>query len=205
MTMTHLDLTHAVPVISQFMTAPRSVHLAAVFRIIRYVRGTLSRAFFFPSKRAFVNNRRLGASSSKAVEQREYSSSLVRRGGLKAAPLKTSMTPASRTSFISYCFTEVCFALSEARHLIPQKEDLKRAKAFKGRANTETSLSGSSRSSFLALEVPGSIFLVRLDVISTSPCGVKWDVQGDADDGNGAREDIGERDGIAFYGEGDVL
>ncbi|KAL2247880.1 UNVERIFIED_CONTAM: hypothetical protein Sindi_2640300 [Sesamum indicum] len=26
---------------------------------------------------------------------------------------------------------------------------------------------------------------------------------GDADDGNGAREDIGERDGIAFYGEGD--
>lgn len=39
--------------------------------------------------------RRLGASSSKAVEQREYSSSLVRRGGLKAAPLKTSMTPAS--------------------------------------------------------------------------------------------------------------
>ncbi|KAK9022951.1 hypothetical protein V6N11_003187 [Hibiscus sabdariffa] len=172
------------------MTAPRSVHLAAVFRIIRYVRGTLSRAFFFPSKRAFVNNRRLGASSSKAVEQREYSSSLVRRGGLKAAPLKTSMTPAS-----------ICFALSEARHLIPQKEDLKRAKAFKGRANSETSLSGSSRSSFLALEVPGSIFLVRLDVISTSPCGVKWDVQGDADDGNGAREDIGERDGIAFYGE----
>ncbi|KAK8642178.1 hypothetical protein V6N13_011535 [Hibiscus sabdariffa] len=130
--MTHLDLTHAVPVISQFMTAPRSVHLAAVFRIIRYVRGTLSRAFFFPSKRAFVNNR---------------------------------------------------------------------CQAFKGRANSETSLSGSSRSSFLALEVPGSIFLVRLDVISTSPCGVKWDVQGDADDGNGAREDIGERDGIAFYGE----
>lgn len=32
------------------------------------------------------------------------------------------------TEFISYCFTEVCFAPSEARHLISQKEDLKRAK-----------------------------------------------------------------------------
>lgn len=28
------------------------------------------------------------------------------------------------------------------------------------------------------LEVPGSIFRVRQDVISTSPCGVKWDAKG---------------------------
>lgn len=46
-----------------------------------------------------------------------------------------------------------------------------------GQTNRATSLSGSSRSSFLALEVQGSIFIVRLDVISTSPCGVKWDAK----------------------------
>lgn len=64
--------------------------------------------------------RRLGASSSKAVEQREYSSSLVRRGGLKAAPLKTSMTPAesqirSPTAVIPLSVYSASLSLSETR------------------------------------------------------------------------------------------
>lgn len=49
LTISRPDIAHAVHVVSQFMTAPRTVHLAAVHRIIKYIRGTLSRVLFLPS------------------------------------------------------------------------------------------------------------------------------------------------------------
>jgi hypothetical protein len=39
--MTRPDLAYAVHLVSQFMTAPRSVQYAVVLRILRYVKGTL--------------------------------------------------------------------------------------------------------------------------------------------------------------------
>ena len=44
---TRPDLAHVVYKVSQFMSAPRSTHYAAVLRIIRYLRGTLYRGLFF--------------------------------------------------------------------------------------------------------------------------------------------------------------
>jgi len=41
LTITRPDLSHAVHIVSQFMSAPRSVHFAAVLRIVRYLKGTL--------------------------------------------------------------------------------------------------------------------------------------------------------------------
>ena len=38
---THSDISHAVGMISKFMDAPRSVHYAAILRILQYVKGTL--------------------------------------------------------------------------------------------------------------------------------------------------------------------
>ena len=47
LTITRPDLAHAVHKVSQFMSAPRSKHYAAVIRIIHYLRETLYRGLFF--------------------------------------------------------------------------------------------------------------------------------------------------------------
>ncbi|KAK3043427.1 hypothetical protein RJ639_002006 [Escallonia herrerae] len=49
LTMTQPDFSYAVNTISQFVSDPRRLHLAAVHRIIHYLRGTLSRGLFFSS------------------------------------------------------------------------------------------------------------------------------------------------------------
>jgi hypothetical protein len=41
LTITRPDISYAVHVVSQFMTSPRTVHFAAVLRILRYMRGTM--------------------------------------------------------------------------------------------------------------------------------------------------------------------
>jgi hypothetical protein len=49
LTVTRPDLAYAVHLVSQFMTAPRSVHYAAVLHILRYVKGTLFHGLHFSS------------------------------------------------------------------------------------------------------------------------------------------------------------
>jgi len=49
LTITRLDISFAVQQVSQFMQTPRHLHLAAVRRIIRYLRGSLGRGLFFPT------------------------------------------------------------------------------------------------------------------------------------------------------------
>ncbi|KAF5454772.1 hypothetical protein F2P56_024412 [Juglans regia] len=50
LTITRLDISFAIQQVSQFMQAPRHLHLAVVCRIIRYLRGSPSRGlFFFPT------------------------------------------------------------------------------------------------------------------------------------------------------------
>jgi hypothetical protein len=46
---TRLDLAYAVHLVSQFMTAPQSVHYTAVLRILRYVKETLFHGLRFSS------------------------------------------------------------------------------------------------------------------------------------------------------------
>ena len=46
---THSDIAHVVHVVSQFVTAPTSVHWGAVLRILRYLRGTQFQTLLFPS------------------------------------------------------------------------------------------------------------------------------------------------------------
>ncbi|XP_071905821.1 uncharacterized mitochondrial protein AtMg00810-like [Coffea arabica] len=47
LTITRPDISFAVQQVSQFMQAPRHLHLAAVRRIVRYLKGTSSRGLFF--------------------------------------------------------------------------------------------------------------------------------------------------------------
>ena len=49
LTVTRPDIAHAVHVVSQFVTAPTTVHWGAVLRILRYLRGTQFRTLMFPS------------------------------------------------------------------------------------------------------------------------------------------------------------
>ncbi|XP_035829962.1 uncharacterized mitochondrial protein AtMg00240-like [Helianthus annuus] len=46
---TRPDIAHAVHVVSQFVTTLTSVHLGAVLRILRYLRGTRFHSLLFPS------------------------------------------------------------------------------------------------------------------------------------------------------------
>lgn len=50
LTVTRPDIAHAVHLVSQFMSTPRSTHYAAVLRILRYVKGTLFHGLHFSSK-----------------------------------------------------------------------------------------------------------------------------------------------------------
>ena len=48
LTITRPDISYAVNLVSQFMTAPRHLHLAAVKRIIRYLLRTVPPGLFYP-------------------------------------------------------------------------------------------------------------------------------------------------------------
>uniref|UniRef100_A0A2N9EV34 Uncharacterized protein n=1 Tax=Fagus sylvatica TaxID=28930 RepID=A0A2N9EV34_FAGSY len=50
LTVTRPDISYAVHIVSQFMAAPRSLHYAALLRILRYLKGTLFHGLHFSSQ-----------------------------------------------------------------------------------------------------------------------------------------------------------
>ena len=50
LTITRPDISHVVGMVNKFMNALRSVHYAAVLRILRYVKGTLYHGFHYSSR-----------------------------------------------------------------------------------------------------------------------------------------------------------
>lgn len=55
LTVTRLDISYSVHVVSQFMSSPRSTHYDAVLYILRYVKGTLFNALHY-SVFSFIRN-----------------------------------------------------------------------------------------------------------------------------------------------------
>ena len=45
---TRLDISYHVHILSQFVSAPSSVHYSHLLRVLRYLRGTISHRLFFP-------------------------------------------------------------------------------------------------------------------------------------------------------------
>lgn len=43
------DISYAVHILSQFMSAPTSIHYGHLLRVLRYLRGTIDRLLFFSS------------------------------------------------------------------------------------------------------------------------------------------------------------
>ncbi|XP_038877884.1 uncharacterized mitochondrial protein AtMg00810-like [Benincasa hispida] len=54
LTVTHPNIAYVVHIVSQFMATPRSIHFTVVFRILRYVKSTLSHRFHFSSQTSLV-------------------------------------------------------------------------------------------------------------------------------------------------------
>ncbi|XP_026417439.1 uncharacterized protein LOC113312921 [Papaver somniferum] len=54
LTITRPDISHAVHIVSQFMSAPRSTHYVVVLRILRYLKGTLYQGLQFSSKSKLI-------------------------------------------------------------------------------------------------------------------------------------------------------
>ena len=50
LTVTRPDLAYVVHLVSQFMSAPRSTHYAAILRILRYIKGTLFHGLHFSAQ-----------------------------------------------------------------------------------------------------------------------------------------------------------
>uniref|UniRef100_A0A2N9I3U8 Integrase catalytic domain-containing protein n=1 Tax=Fagus sylvatica TaxID=28930 RepID=A0A2N9I3U8_FAGSY len=78
LTVTRPDLAYAVHLVSQFMSAPRSTHYAAVLRILRYIKGTLFHGLHF--------------SAQSSLELRAY------------ADANWAGDPTDRRSTTGYCF-----------------------------------------------------------------------------------------------------
>jgi hypothetical protein len=49
LTVTRPDIVHAVQILSQFVSAPTSVHYGHLLRVLRYLRGTKTQCLFYDS------------------------------------------------------------------------------------------------------------------------------------------------------------
>lgn len=47
LTITRPDLSYEVHVLSQFISYPRSDHLAAAYKMVKYIKGTVGQGLFF--------------------------------------------------------------------------------------------------------------------------------------------------------------
>ncbi|XP_022841892.1 uncharacterized protein LOC111365567 [Olea europaea var. sylvestris] len=54
LTITRPDIAYAIHIVSQFVSAPTTVHWAAVVRILRYLHGTCFQSLLFPSTSSLV-------------------------------------------------------------------------------------------------------------------------------------------------------
>lgn len=57
LTITHLDLSYIVHVLSQFMHTPRQPHLEVAYHVLRYLKSTPSQGIFFPCESALTLQR----------------------------------------------------------------------------------------------------------------------------------------------------
>ena len=54
LTVTRPDISYAVHQVSEYLSAPRSTHYAAVLRILRYLKGTLFHGLFYSAQSPLV-------------------------------------------------------------------------------------------------------------------------------------------------------
>ena len=76
LTVTRPDIAYAVHIISQFVSAPRTTHWAALLRILRYVRGTLHQCLLLSSTSSLTLHAYADADWAGDISDRKSTSGL---------------------------------------------------------------------------------------------------------------------------------
>jgi hypothetical protein len=96
---TRPDISYPVHILSQFVSAPSSVHYSHLLRVLRYLRGTISRRLFFPRSSSLQLQAYSDATwASDPSDRRSLSAYCVFLGGSLIAWKTKKQTAVSRSS-----------------------------------------------------------------------------------------------------------
>ena len=96
---THPDISYVVHILSQFVSAPTHLHYSHLLRVLRYLRGTITRRLFFPRSSSFQLQAYSDATwASDSSDRRSLSAYCVFLGGSLIAWKTKKQTAVSRSS-----------------------------------------------------------------------------------------------------------
>jgi hypothetical protein len=96
---TRPDISYPVHILSQFVSAPTSVHYSHLLRVLRYLRGTISRRLFFPRSGSLQLQAYSDATwASDPTDRKSLSAYCVFLGGSLIAWKTKKQTAVSRSS-----------------------------------------------------------------------------------------------------------
>ena len=96
---TRPDISHSVHILSQFVSAPTQLHYTHLLRVLRYLRGTISRRLFFPRSSSLQLQAYCDATwASDSSDRRSLSAFCVFLGGSLIAWKTKKQTAVSRSS-----------------------------------------------------------------------------------------------------------
>jgi hypothetical protein len=96
---TRPDISYAVHILSQFVTAPTQIHYSHLLRVLRYLRGTITRRLFFPRSSSLHLQAYSDATwASDPSERHSLSAYCIFLGGSLIAWKTKKQTAVSRSS-----------------------------------------------------------------------------------------------------------
>jgi hypothetical protein len=96
---TRSDISYPVHILSQFVSAPTSIHYSHILRVLRYLRGTITRHLFFPHSGSLQLQAYSDAIwASDPSDRRSLSAYCVFLGGSLIARKTKKQTAVSRSS-----------------------------------------------------------------------------------------------------------
>ena len=96
---TRPDISHAVHILSQFVSAPTQLHYTHLLRVLRYLRGTMTRRLFFPRSSSLQLQAYCDATwASDVSDRRSLSAFCVFLGGSLISWKTKKQTAVSRSS-----------------------------------------------------------------------------------------------------------
>jgi len=95
---TRPDISYAVHILSQFVSSPTHVHYSHLLRVLRYLRGTITRRLFFPRSSSFQLQAYSDATWASDSDRHSLSAYCIFLGGSLIAWKTKKQTAVSRSS-----------------------------------------------------------------------------------------------------------